>query len=43
MIHFNKPYLTGKETQNILKDVKSDKIIDNGNFTNRDNFLNNYA
>jgi len=35
MIPFNKPYLTGKETQYITKAVKSGKISGNGNYTKK--------
>ena len=35
MIPFNKPYLTGKETQYIEDAVKSGKISGNGNFTQK--------
>lgn len=35
MIHFNKPYLSGKETQYIEQAVKSGKISGNGMFTQR--------
>jgi dTDP-4-amino-4,6-dideoxygalactose transaminase len=35
MIPFNKPYLTGKETQYIIEAVKSGKISGNGMFTKK--------
>ena len=35
MIPFNKPYLTGKETQYIEEAVKSGKISGNGIFTQK--------
>lgn len=35
MIPFNKPYLTGKETQYIEEAVKSGKISGNGIFTKK--------
>ena len=34
-IPFNKPYLTGKETQYIEESVKCGKISGNGLFTNK--------
>ncbi|MCX6158513.1 MAG: dTDP-4-amino-4,6-dideoxygalactose transaminase [Ignavibacteriae bacterium] len=37
MIFFNKPYLTGKETQYIFDAVKSGKISGNGDFTQKCN------
>ena len=41
MIPFNKPYLTGKETQYIEEAVKSGKISGNGIFTQKcQHFLN---
>ena len=44
MIPFNKPYLTGKETQYIEEAVKSGKISGNGIFTKKwqDFFETNY-
>ncbi len=35
MIHFNKPYFSGKETEYILDAVKSGKISGNGSFTQK--------
>ena len=35
MIHFNRPYTTGKETEYIRQAVKSGKISGNGEFTKR--------
>ena len=35
MIHFNRPYLTGKETDYIRQAVEDGKISGNGEFTHR--------
>ena len=35
MIHFNRPHMTGKETEYIRQAVESGKISGNGEFTHR--------
>ena len=35
MIHFNRPYLTGRETDYIRQAVENGKISGNGEFTHR--------
>ena len=35
MIHFNRPYLTGRETDYIRQAVEDGKISGNGEFTHR--------